>query len=130
MVVLDTNIIIDHLRSQNQKETILEQVVEKKFSKLAICSITLQELYTGQSSCIKAEEQRLITTIKRLNVIPYSSESARLAGILTRDSQKNLSFPDAAIAAACLVNQCKLLTLNQKDFADIKNLELFQLSKS
>ncbi len=42
--------------------------------------------------------------------------------------QKNrIKLPDALIAATCLVNKLKILTLNIKDFQNIKGLTIFSI---
>jgi tRNA(fMet)-specific endonuclease VapC len=42
--------------------------------------------------------------------------------------QKNrIKLPDALIAATCLVNKLEILTLNIKDFQNIKGLTIFSI---
>jgi len=49
MVILDTNIIIDHLRQK--QESLFENLVNKiNKNELAISVITIQELFTGKST--------------------------------------------------------------------------------
>ena len=128
MVVLDTNIIIDHLRQSSAKNTILQSFAEK-FSKndLAIAILTVQELYEGRSTRDKEVEAYLLTTISPLRILPYTFEVAQKAGEIARDLGRSIELPDAAIAATTLVNEASLLTLNKRDFEGILGLDLIKI---
>ena len=127
MVVLDTNIIIEHLRQPKTKESTLIKLVRKKPKEvLAISIITIQELYEGKSTKNKAKEQALLATISPLKILPYTYEVAQLAGEIARDLTRPIELADAAIAATAILNGAQLLTLNNKDFLGIKNLELLE----
>lgn len=127
MVVLDTNIIIDHIR-QFGSESLLERLHKKiPEDNLAISIISIEELYRGQSTKEPEAEKILLATLGSLKVLPYTYEIAELAGKLIRDSSQILEFADAAIAATAIVNSASLFTLNKKDFAQISNLELLDI---
>jgi predicted nucleic acid-binding protein len=128
MVVLDTNIIIDHLR-RLRGPSWLEKIA-KNFPKenLAISVITIQELYEGKSTREKEKEKMLLATITPLKILSYTYEIAELAGKIARDSQRPLELADAAIAATAIINDALLATLNKKDFAAIPRLKLLELS--
>ena len=123
MVIIDTNIIIDHLRQTDKSESLLTKLSLQEAS-IAISRITIQEVYQGKSTCDRDKELQLREPIEKLEVLSYSFEIAKMAGELMRDSKKIISFPDAAIAATAIVNDCKLLTLNKKDFENIAQLQL------
>lgn len=126
MVVLDTDIIIDHLR-QLRKGTPLDKISQNEpLENLAISMITVQELYEGKSTKNKERETELLATIAPLKILPYTREIAELAGKIARDLPRYIEATDAAIAATTIINSAKLLTLNTKDFRDIKNLELVE----
>ena len=124
MVILDTNIIIDHLR-QIGKVSILDKII-LQFSQetLAISIISIQELFEGRSTSDKTHEQVLLTTITSFKILPYTYEVAKKAGEIARDISISIGFADAAIAATAIVNDYQLYTLNKKDFRGIKKLEL------
>jgi predicted nucleic acid-binding protein len=64
MVVLDTNIIIDHLRQSKKKETHLTKIAKQKpKEELAISMVSVQELYEGKSTKDKEREGHLLATI-------------------------------------------------------------------
>src|SRR3989344_2510340 len=128
MVVLDTNIIIDHLRQSSVKDSIFQSLVKNTpKSDLAISIITVQELYEGSSTRKRTEEEQLLTTLSFLRILPYTFDVAQRAGEIARDLGRSIEIPDAAIAATTLLNEASLLTLNQKDFEGIQGLELVRL---
>lgn len=126
MVVLDTNIVIDHLR-RPKGTTVLSTIVQQyPHEDLAISTITIQELYEGKSTRLEDREKDLLATLSSLKVLGYSREVAQRAGQLCRDASRVYDFPDAAIAATCLVNHCQLATLDKKDFSGIEGLEMVE----
>jgi len=51
VVILDTSIIIDHLRNKTNKPSILMNIAKKYHTKdLGISVISIQELYEGRST--------------------------------------------------------------------------------
>lgn len=129
MVILDTNILIDHLRRPQREETHLEQIA-KQYPKetFAISIITVQELYGGRSTKDKNQAMYVLSLLARLKILPYTYGIAQLAGEIARDLNRSIEFPDAAIAATAIVNDCQLATLNQRDFKGITHLELKKLT--
>ena len=126
MIILDTNIIIDHLRILGNKESYfvkLSKILPK--DDLAISLVTIQELFQGKSTRDTEPEKNLIAVIEPLKILPYTYQIAKLAGQINRDVKNTIEFTDAAIAATAIVNKAKLFTLNKKDFHDISGLELW-----
>ena len=125
MVVLDTNIIIDHLRLSGNEDSQLTKVAKQKPKEvLAISMITVQELYEGRSTRDSQKEQYLLATISPLKILPYTYEVAQLAGEIARDLNRPVEIVDAAISATTILNGASLLTLNKKDFDGMQNLQL------
>lgn len=127
MVVIDTNIIIEHLRIQTKSHL---DILAENFSSrdLYISMITIQELYQGKSTKDSKKKLQLDYTLAPFDILLYSYGTAKIAGELTRDlKDKYISFADAAIAATCIENQAELATLNIKDFKNVPDLELITL---
>lgn len=126
MVVLDTNIIIDHLRQENWGQpTRLMQIAEKwSQSQLAVSVISIQELYEEKSMNQFRNEQQVLAILSSLKILPYTMEVAQRAGQIARDLPDVIGFADVAIAATCLVNRAQLATLNQKHFQLISGLDI------
>lgn len=127
MVVLDTNIIIDHLRTIGKESELIK--IAKKIPKeaLAISTISIQELYEGKSTKDEEEEKQLLITIAPLRILPYTYEVAQYAGEIARDLNRPIELADSAIAATVIFNGCELATLNKKHFLGIKDLDFFEL---
>jgi predicted nucleic acid-binding protein len=126
MVILDTNLLIDHLRQNLLIDSHLARLSHTyQESELAISIISIQELFAGQSTKMKKPLDQIAATISSLNIVEYSVSIAKQAGMIMRDYR--LPFADAAIAATCLNYNIQLATLNTKDFVDIPNLKLLTL---
>lgn len=123
MVVLDTSIIIAHLREKT-KNSLLRRLAIKHKNQMAISVITLQELYEGQSTRDKIKENYMLSILTPLKILPYTEEVAKLAGVLARDNQTLADLADLAIAATAMVYKTPLATLNTKHFSSLKDLDL------
>jgi predicted nucleic acid-binding protein len=124
MVILDTSIIIDHLRLPITRSKLAHIVKKHPQEEFAISLLTIQELYQGQSTRKQTQEADLVTVLASLKVLPYTYDIAKLAGTLARDLSQPIELADAAIAATALAHHCPLYTLNTKDFDTIPNLVL------
>ena len=129
MVILDTNIIIDHLRQVGAEDSWFIKVAKLlPKESLGISMITIQELYEGRSTKFQKKETEMLAIVSPLKIYPYTYEVAQKAGELARDLSFPVELADAAIAATCMVNNCQLFTLNIKHFREIKDLQLFSLT--
>lgn len=128
MVILDTNLIIDHLRQSAVPETAFIKIAQEiTRENLGISVMTIQELYEGMSTKDARTEEYLLTIVTPLKIYPYTYETAQLAGEIARDLAHPIEFADAAIAATAIVNGAFLATLNKRHFAGIKDLEFFNI---
>ena len=126
MVVLDTSIIIDHLRQKPETITLLCKINRKEGRRnLFISVITIQELYEGKSTLSESKLKEMLSVIAPLEILEYNREIAEIAGTVARDSKTTIEFADVAIAATCVFNDSKLFTLNTNHFKDIPDLELY-----
>ena len=129
MVILDTNIIIDHLRLNKSNDlSALDKLASKELREsLAISVISVQELYEGRSTIEVEKESDLLNLITPLSIIQYNYLIAETAGKIARDLKQLIDFADAAIAASAIINNAPLVTLNKKHFIGIKGLTLYKL---
>lgn len=123
-VVIDTSVIIDHLRKAREEKSLLETTVENTDIEPLISVAVIQELFAGQSRKDKEPEEKIRKVLHLLNMIAVTSEIAKLAGQIMRDTKPPVQFADAQIAATAILNNAALLTFNKKDFQEIKDLEL------
>lgn len=124
MVILDTNIIIDHLRGSAEESKLIKTIESFPGERMGVSVISIQELYEGRSTLNAEAEKNLLTTMTKMEVLPYTYEIASLAGKLARDLNRPIELADAAIAATAILNRATLLTLNKKDFSNIPGVEL------
>lgn len=124
MVILDTSIIIDHLRRPPKESFLYKLAKETPKESWALSMISVQELYEGQSTSEEEKEVLMLATIGSLKILPYTFDVAQLAGEIARDLDRPIEFADAAIAATAIVNGGQLATLNKKDFMGISDLEI------
>lgn len=124
MVILDSNIIIDALRLGG-KPSLLSRIVKQHPDEVfAISIISVQELYEGKSTLLPEQEQKLLSLIATLEIIPYDYNVAKKAGEIARDIKHSIDLADAAIAATAILNKSSLFTVNKKDFIGIENIVL------
>lgn len=127
MVILDSDVIIDHLRQRKAGETYLIKIRREISETLAISVISLQELYAGKSTRIRREEKYLLDLLSNLKILDYKSHVAKLAGTIVRDTKFPVRLADAAIAATTILHKASLFTLNKRHFEGIKDLKLLDV---
>ena len=122
-ILIDTSIIIDHLRLKDKNQTILYKLFQSKYNLFASI-LTHTETYAGKSIWEKeAARSQLKNVLSGIKIIPLEEDVSEKAGEIS--TQYNLEIIDAIIAATALENKLTLATLNTKDFKNIKGLKLF-----
>ncbi len=123
MILLDTNILIEVLKNNEEIVRLLNGMQEE----FAISSITQMELYYGAFN--KAEIRKLEKFFANFEIIYLNEEIARVATDLIKRYAKshNLDIPDSLIAASAIVHNCTLFTLNKRDFWYIDNIKLLEV---
>lgn len=131
MVIVDTCVLIDHIRLSKKSSSIVsafDQLLEVVArSNIAISILTVQELFSGKSSQSYKEFKRIENLIKQLTILTYDMRTALLAGQIERDSKSSIGFVDAALAATTIDNYYELYTLNTSHFQHVPNLHLFKI---
>jgi predicted nucleic acid-binding protein len=125
MLLLDTSVLIDVLRSRNRRRELLGELV-RAGNTLATTVLNIAELYSGMR---RGEETRTEAFLSGLESWHLSGTAARLAGKMKFEwAQKgrSLSLADTIVAAIAIENQCHLLTDNRKDFP-MPGLKLYPL---
>ncbi|MEM3563255.1 MAG: type II toxin-antitoxin system VapC family toxin [Candidatus Jordarchaeaceae archaeon] len=120
-ILVDTDVIIDHLRGFENSKKLLKEVELGNF--LAYFSaITEAELYSGQRTSVKSEQRIVERLLKIMHRVDVNSEIARKAGELRREY--GVELPNAIIAATALILGAELVTRNIKHYKSIKKIKL------
>ncbi len=124
MVILDTSVIIDHLRRRPEESLLIKLFESHSEQSFGVSVISIQELYEGKSTKDELEENHLLSTLGSMEILPYNLDISKMAGKIARDSKIPIDFADAAIAATTIASGGELFTLNEKHFKDIPDLEM------
>lgn len=125
-IVVDTSILIDALRGGTKWQEFLKSLTQEV--ELYIPTIVIFELFSGHSTENIEVRQKVEDIIAYLRRIELTEEIAKQAGQLYRDVNRELEVPDYIVAASALQINAAVLTLNQKHFAQIPNINLYPLS--
>jgi predicted nucleic acid-binding protein len=122
MWLIDTDILIDHLRGNSQALKFLENVMTH--SACYISAITIAELYVGVRE--GKERQILDQLIKEFQIAPLNEKVAQRGGLYRRDYGKShgVGLADAIIAATAEDLGLKLVTLNKKHYPMLKKIHI------
>ena len=122
--LIDTNIIIDHLRIGEEKATNFLQKVERGEVKASISVITEYELLVSQKITLS---QKLIIQ-KLLSLLPSISITSPIVQQAIKFSQKyQLGLPDSLIAATAFKTKSTLLT-RDKAFSKVREIKINSLT--
>lgn len=121
-LLIDTSILIDHLRKPDKQKTVFYQLAPKY--EFVISSFTEFEFSVGSTPRNQDFIQELLNN---LPVLPFDSICGHTAvGIYKslRVTNRLISLPDIFIAATATANDLPLLTLNRKHFERVEGLKL------
>ncbi|MBI2329909.1 type II toxin-antitoxin system VapC family toxin [Candidatus Daviesbacteria bacterium] len=123
-ILIDTSIIIDHLRLKNKRQTILYKLFQNKHNLFASI-LTHTESYAGKSIWEKeSARNHLKDVLAGIKIFPLEEIISQKAGEIS--ARYNLEIVDAIIAATAIFHKLELATLNVKDFEKIAGLKLFK----
>lgn len=123
-ILLDTSIIIDHLRQKDKSKTALVTLVQSEYE-LFTSILAHTEGYSGKSVWERKEMKDAIKIIfSDIKILPLNEKVSLKAGELR--ARQNMGLGDAVIAATSIINKLPLATLNVKHFEKIKGLKLLK----
>jgi predicted nucleic acid-binding protein len=124
--LVDTDILSELLRARNARVTARAKDRISRTGPLAISAITLMEIAMGLE---KAERIRELDTylarLRPLQVLKFTAEEARLAGIIHGALQRTgatIGRADPMIAATALVHDLTLVTGNVNHYERVRTL--------
>ncbi|HUW66023.1 MAG TPA: type II toxin-antitoxin system VapC family toxin [Spirochaetia bacterium] len=121
-IVVDTNIIVDHLRNVAQASSVLKDIGNGNFEGL-ISTITVLELMA--SPAMTDERIEAVRSLLGIfDIIAVNSQIAWVGGryLAKYRASHGLQPMDSIIAATASENGAALFTLNQKHFRFIEGL--------
>ncbi len=107
-VLLDTDVLIDHIRGRRRVQ----------MHGAAVSVVTRAELFAGR----EREEPAVEALLGRLSEIDITPDIARRAGRIRRST--GLDVPDAIIAATALKLDMTVMTRNRRHFERVSGLTL------
>ena len=122
-LLIDTSILIDHLRKRNKRKSQYYKIVGNYT--LYVSTITLFELFAGAKD--EQKMQDIDNIIEYLKILPFTRETAKKAGdiyLSLREENKLIEAKDLFIAATALSHNLPLITLNVKHFDRIAELKI------
>lgn len=125
-VLIDTSILIDHLRRSNKDRTVFFRAARR--GECAVSAITEFEFRVGSTT---ANRDFVAALLELTPVLPFDSACVRVATDIYRDlraGNRLIALPDLFIAATAIAYHLPLLTLNLAHFERVNGLTLFDLA--
>lgn len=121
MILVDSDVLIAHLRGQEVARSWLEQA--RKRDLLAISVVTIVEITGGMRTTERREVWRLLASLHTESVTPRVGQRAGEFMRRYRRSHATISLGDYLIAATADVEGMTLATLNVRHFPMFDGLE-------
>ena len=125
-ILIDTTILIEHLRRQAKDRTIFYRAAQRY--ECMVSAVTEFEFRAGSTA---ANRDFVVALLDDLPVLPFDSACARVAASLYRDLRalnRLIALPDLFIAATAIAHDLPLLILNRSHFERISTLRLLGLA--
>lgn len=113
--LLDTNILIEHLRGKKPAVNFIAELV-RHGHRLGVCCINVAELYSGLSHEQAVQAEKLINA---LDYYEATADSARQAGVYRYEFARqgiSLSVTDTLVAAIAKASDAIVVTANVRDY--------------
>jgi len=112
--LIDTDVLIDHLRGEEKALHFLKQLNLQK-SQIFYSVISKAEIYSG---IIPDEEEEVSLLFRSMNEVPIDGEIAEISGRFKKMffASHGLLLPDAFVAASAKRVGATLITLNKRHY--------------
>jgi tRNA(fMet)-specific endonuclease VapC len=124
-ILIDTDIVIDYLRSKKKASTELVHLLHDHT--IQISAISEFELFLGARTQQHIKDLELI--FNQLVLIPFDFGCGRIAADIWRNREsthQNLEIKDIFIASIAIYENLWLRTYNEKHFKGIEKLKIWQ----
>lgn len=122
-VVVDSDIIIDYLRTSKGRLPDLLSLQEQGKIEMYVSSMTVFELFAGSSS--KKDELKIVELVAGFKVVAFDEKLAKFAGELTRDWKLSLPLTDFVIASTAVYIEAQVATRNKDHFKGISTIRFY-----
>ena len=120
---LDTSVLIAYFKGRESGATAVEQAVQTRVC--FVTAITVYELLFGVARAKKEIGEDVLLDV--MSVLPFDDVAARRAARLHSDligRNEDIGIKDVLIAAICLEHSLPLLTLNERHFSRVPDLQV------
>ncbi len=125
-LVLDTSIFVAIERKTIALD--LSEINQQKYISPITISELLFGLYKSNNNERKLKREFFIEdTIMSIPSIPFGNKEAKVYSLIYYELKSNginIGYPDLIIGATAIAHNCKVLTMNQRDFKRIPGLEM------
>ncbi len=124
-ILIDTDIVIEYLRSKDKSSTKLIKLIEEH--DLFLSSISEFELYLGAKTIRHQDDLEIL--FSEVEVIPFDFGCGKIAANIWKDTQsrhQHIEIKDIFIASIAISNDVWLQTFNKKHFQGIKGLKIWE----
>jgi predicted nucleic acid-binding protein len=125
LLLLDTSVLIDVLRSRKARRELLDRLAEEGHQ-LTTTALNVVEVYMGIRPGEEHATDLLLSSLECYQLDAYSAKDAGLLKNAWAKKGKTISLHDAIVAAIAMQRGCALMTDNQKDFP-MPELKLYPL---
>lgn len=128
MYFIDTNVVIDAIRSKNS-QNIANHFKNKTFTDIKVSSIVVAELEYGaqHSSDYEKRKTQYKSFIQDFEIIPFTEKDAEIYGKIKEQLaiEGNLiGSNDMLIASVALSHNATIVTHNIREFSRVKGLKV------
>lgn len=127
-VVVDTSVIIDHLRGASSDFETLEKLSLDEKIDVLIPHMVVTELFAGQAAQKRVVREVYDVLLQNTEVVGLTIDSAKYAGELMRRFPQVPDPFDFLIAAIALEHDASIATHNQKHFRQLPKIKLFDFA--
>jgi predicted nucleic acid-binding protein len=122
LIVIDTSVLIDHLRGHEQATDLIHSALADG-EQIVASEVTRVELLAGMRSHERRQTRALIQSLEWAAVDEPIAEAAGDLARKFRHSHPGISVADYAIAATVTLRGAELWTLNVRHFPMLSTLE-------
>ena len=124
-ILIDTDVVIEYLRSKDKSSTELIKLLRKH--DVFLSSISEFELFLGVKTDRHQNDPEML--FSEVEIMPFDFECGRIAATIWKDLQlmhQHLEIKDIFIASIAINNGVWLRTFNKKHFQRIKKLKIWK----